>query len=67
MTDAAGKPVSKSKVLWFNALLAAGMAVESQLAILKPILGEATYAAFAIVLVAGNAVLRFYTTQALST
>lgn len=59
------KPSWQSRTLWFNAVLGVGMAVESQLGLLKPFMGEANYAGFAIALIAGNAVLRVITSTAL--
>lgn len=64
-TQVNDKPWWQSRTMWFNALLGIGMAVEGQLALIHPFLGEKTYAAFAIGLLSGNAVLRVITSMGL--
>jgi len=57
------KPRRKSKTYQFNALMAGLLALESNMAMLKPLLGEQTYIVFAVVVLVGNAILREFTTQ----
>lgn len=57
------KPWYKSKTLWLNASLAAGTVVEANLGILRDTLGPASYLTVISLAAAGNAFLRFASTQ----
>lgn len=67
MTDetAVTKPWWQSRTLWFNASAAVLLVIEQQLALIKPFLGNETYAVFAISVMATNAVLRTVTSMGL--
>lgn len=60
------KPWSYSRTLWFNSIAAVLLVIESQLSLIKPFLGEARYAAFAIILLSVNSLLRVVTTTRLT-
>ena len=51
----------QSKTLWFNAIAAALVALEAGTGFLKPLLGENTYALFAVALPVVNSILRVVT------
>lgn len=59
------KPWWRSRTLWFNAVVAALAAAEAGFGVLQPVLPANAYAAISLLLVVGNAVLRFLTTQGL--
>lgn len=54
----------KSKTLWFNAVVAALAAAEASFGVLQPVLPGNVYGWISFVLTVGNAILRFYTSQA---
>lgn len=56
----------RSKTLWFNAIVLALAAAETQLNVLQDVLPGGLYAWLAFVLPVGNAVLRFLTTTAVT-
>ena len=56
----------KSRTLWFNMFIAAGAALESQMNLIHPYVGDAGYAALAMLVPAVNVGLRFVSTQELS-
>ena len=62
----AAKKWWKSKTLRFNLLIALGVAVESNLALLHPFIGDAGYAVFAMLVPTVNVGLRFISTTELS-
>lgn len=53
----------KSKTLWLNTLLAAGVVVEANLGLLQSKLGPQAYLAVVGIAAAANCFLRFITTQ----
>jgi heme A synthase len=57
------KPWWKSKTLWLNTLLAAGVVVEANIGLLQAKLGAQAYLAVAGFAAAANCFLRFITTQ----
>lgn len=59
------KPWYKSKILWFNAVVAALVALEASFSILQPLIPANVYAVLSVVLTVGNAALRVITTQAI--
>lgn len=59
------KPWWQSRTLWFNGAAAVLLVIEQQLALIKPFLGDTTYAAFALGVMATNAVLRTLTSMGL--
>lgn len=56
----------RSKTLWFNAIVLALAAAETQLKVLEGVLPGGLYAWLAFVLPVGNAALRFITTTAIT-
>ena len=52
------KKWTRSRTLWFNAIVAALAALEGVTGALEPFIGHAFYAALCVVLPVGNAVLR---------
>jgi len=64
MTDNT-KPWYRSRMLWFNALAAVLLVIEQQIGLLKPFMGNETYAAFALAVMSVNAVLRVVTSMGL--
>lgn len=56
----------RSKTLWFNAVVLALAAAETQLKVLEGVLPGGLYAWLAFVLPVGNAALRFITTTAIT-
>ncbi len=56
----------RSKTLWFNAIVLALAAAETQLNVLQGVLPGGLYAWLAFVLPVGNAALRFITTTAIT-
>lgn len=52
------KPWYRSKTMWFNALVAAATAAETQVQLLQPLLPINVYQLIVFVLVTGNAALR---------
>ncbi len=60
------KPWYLSKTLWFNAIVLALAAAETQLKVLQGVLPGGLYAWLAFVLPVGNAALRFITTTAIT-
>ncbi len=59
MNDA--KPITRSKTVWFNVLIAVLAALEAQAPVLKPVLGEEAYAWLLFSAAMGNVVLRAVT------
>lgn len=57
------KHPARSKTIIFNALCGALAVAEPNMALLKPVLGESAHSVMLFVVIVGNAVLRFYTTQ----
>lgn len=53
----------QSKTIWFNAAVAAGVALESNLNILQGHIAPGLYVALASVVAGGNVALRLITTQ----
>lgn len=60
------KPWYHSKTLWFNAIVLALAAAETQLKVLQGVLPGGLYAWLAFVLPVGNAALRFITSTAIT-
>ena len=60
------KPLSESKTLWFNIIGAALTTLEAFTGALHSVLSDSAYLALLAVAVAGNAALRFYTSQPLA-
>lgn len=60
------KPWYHSKVLWFNLIAAALIALEAQFSMLQPYLPGSVYAWVATALTVGNAVLRVVTAAPLA-
>lgn len=60
------KPWYCSKTLWFNAIVLALAAAETQLKVLEGVLPGGLYAWLAFVLPVGNAALRFITSTAIT-
>jgi hypothetical protein len=58
--------IIRSKVMWFNAILAGLTALEAAFTIFQPMLPGNIYAYFSVALAVGNAILRVVTTQPLS-
>ena len=56
----------KSKTLWFNALAGIFAAVEFNIHVLQPILGEQAYAILMMAVIIGNAALRVITTEGIA-
>lgn len=56
----------QSKILWFNALVAALAALEMSANVLQPYVPSNVYAYGLLVLTVGNAVLRVITNQAIT-
>ena len=57
------KPITRSKTVWFNVLVAVLAAIEAQAPVLKPVLGEATYAWLMFSAAMGNVILRAVTKE----
>jgi hypothetical protein len=53
----------RSKVLWFNAVVAAAVAAEANFGLLQSVLPGNVYMAISFVLIVGNTALRFWTSQ----
>lgn len=62
----AAKKWWKSKTLWFNLAIALGAALESQLSLVHPFVGDAGYAMLAMMVPTVNVGLRFISTTELS-
>lgn len=58
------KKLWKSKTIWFNAIVVALASAEAAFGVLQPVLPGNVYGWLSFMLAVGNAVLRFYTTQA---
>ena len=58
--------ILRSKTLMFNAGVAALVALEGSFSLLQPYLRGDVYAYFTVILIVGNKVLRFFTTQPIS-
>ncbi len=56
----------RSKTIWFNTIVLALAAAETQINVLKDVLPGGMFAWLAFVLPVGNAVLRFITTTAIT-
>ena len=56
----------RSKTLWFNALMAGLAAAEASVNLLEPVAGDRAFAAIAITLAVGNAILRVISNQGIS-
>lgn len=59
------KPFWRSKTLWFNALVALGAAVESQVGMLKAYVGPEGYVAMVMLIPAVNTMLRIISKEEL--
>ena len=57
------KPVSKSKYIWFNSIGALLTAFEAFTGIIQPHVSINVFLIMTTIAVAGNAALRFYTSQ----
>jgi len=58
--------IIRSKTLWFNAVVAGLAALEGVFGLLQAYLPGNVFAYITVILTAGNAVLRVYTTQSLA-
>ena len=58
--------ILRSKTLMFNATVAALAALEGSFSLLQPYLRGDVFAYFTVILIVGDKVLRFFTTQSLS-
>jgi hypothetical protein len=56
---------ARSKVIWFNAIVAGLAALEAVWSVLSAVVPGNTYAWLTVILTVGNAILRTVTTQAL--
>lgn len=64
-TRTGAKPWWQSRVLWFNAIIAALAALEANVHLIQPYLPGNAYSYGVVLLTIGNAGLRVLTTQAL--
>ena len=60
------KPITKSRTIWFNVIGAFLTAIEGFTGALEAVMSREVYLALLAIVVGGNAVLRFYTTQPLT-
>lgn len=59
------KGALKSKTMWFNAAMAVLSLLETNLELLKPVLGESAFGVISFATIVGNGILRWITTQSL--
>ena len=60
------KPAIRSKTIWFNTAIATLAAIEANAPVLRPVIGEQTYAWLLFSAALGNVILRAVTTEPLA-